>query len=418
MLKKLITILILSSITLVTYGKSPVVSLETLVQRLLQVNYTIDKADKRSAISQNNVTLAQFLPTAGVDIYQSQRDGSNHPTNTVGGGVKVGWRLFDGLAMFALYEGQKQNYDLSLLNKREIVENLASNLTTQYYLIISLESRLRVAQESMQLSEIRYNEARLKYQIGAASGLEKELAKTDYNADSSNLIKQREALDIAYITLNGMLLFDPAEREYIQDTIIMSELFDKDDLAQMTAMQNVQLCSARLGADMSDIDLKLARAERYPTLDFAAGYNYAATDLTAPQGALGWSPGYNWGFTIGVNLFNGMETTRKIRNAKLEQQIATITVDEVETAVATQLNKQWANYISNLKQINFETENTAAMRFNLETAMKRYRLGDLSGIDLRIIQQQYLDAVDRKINVIYQAKASEIQLLTLAGALI
>ena len=83
----------------------------------------------------------------------------------------------------------------------------------------------------------------------------------------------------------------------------------------------------------------------------------------------------------------------------------------------SELEQLYINYLNNLQLIDFERENADVARMNLEAAMLRYKVGDLSGIDFRNIQQQYLEAVDRKIDVIYQAKISEVSLLTLAGQL-
>lgn len=397
----------------------PTLTLDSLVARLLEVNYSIRLSDKRAELTKSNITVSQFFPTLGLALRQSQQGASNsESTNTLGASLQFGWRLFDGLAMFNTNKLHQGRYDLSLIEKRAAIETQLTELVTQYYLIISLQNRTKVAEESVLLSQIRYNEARLKYEIGASSGLEKELAKTDYNTDSSTLIKQREALDIAYNTLNGMLLYDHQQRQYIQDTITLIDQLNRTDIEPIIEYQNVQILAAKQGCDLSDIDLQLARAGRYPTLDFGAAYNYGVNDALNPRSDLRANSGYNWGFTLGMNLFNGMQVNQKIASAKIGQQIAQMSLEDVNQKVITEFNRQWINYASNLRQINFETENARAMRFNLETAMKRYKLGDLSGIDLRIIQQQYLDAVDRKINVIYQAKASEIRILTLAGALI
>jgi hypothetical protein len=51
----------------------------------------------------------------------------------------------------------------------------------------------------------------------------------------------------------------------------------------------------------------------------------------------------------------------------------------------------------------------------VEAAMERYRLGSLSGIEFRDIQLGYLNAVDRKLRAMYQAKLSEVALLLLGG---
>lgn len=213
--------------------------------------------------------------------------------------------------------------------------------------------------------------------------------------------------------MNGPL----SDNGYVHDTIVMRELLVREDLLRWSDENNVSVLMARAGVRLSDLDYKLARAARYPTLDFAAGYNINATDQPNFSGTFRNSNGVNWGFNVGVNLFNGLETNRRLKNARLDRSISETSLSDTELAVHSELEQLYINYINNLQLIDFERENADVARMNLEAAMLRYRVGDLSGIDFRNIQQQYLEAVDRKINVIYQAKVSEVALLTLAGQL-
>ena len=75
-------------------------------------------------------------------------------------------------------------------------------------------------------------------------------------------------------------------------------------------------------------------------------------------------------------------------------------------------------YMNNLKSIDFEEESQDAARMNLDAAMEKYRLGSLSGIEFRDYQISYLEAANRKLNAIYQAKASEISLMLISGILL
>jgi len=47
--------------------------------------------------------------------------------------------------------------------------------------------------------------------------------------------------------------------------------------------------------------------------------------------------------------------------------------------------------------------------------MERYKLGSLSGIDLREVQKSLLDAKESLLSIQYQAKVAEISLLLISG---
>lgn len=396
-------------------------TLDDCVAKALSANFGLQIAGLETRQAANNVTVAPFVPTVTGNARQNQstltkaKDGG--PNNTLGASVSLNWRLFDGLGMFAEHGRQQEQLTVSELEMREQLEVLVSDVMKQYYLLISLKNQADLARELMQLSQLRYKEAMDKAEIGSASKLEMRLAKTDLNADSSNLIKQRESLHVAYIEMNRLMNAPLVDNGYVRDTIVLLDQLQKEDLARWAGENNVSILMARAGIRLADLEHKLARAARYPTLDFAAGYSINATDQPNFSGTFSNSNGVNWGFNLGINIFSGMETSRKIKNARLGQSISQTVFSDTELFVMGQFEKLYLNYLNNLQLIDFERENAEVSRLNLEAAMLRYRVGDLSGIDFRNIQQQYLAAVDRKINVIYQAKVSEVALLTLAGQL-
>lgn len=406
--------------TAVAHGQQRM-TLDDCVDRAVEANYGIQIAGMQTQQAANNVTVAPFVPTLAGTARQNQttqnKTADGRPVNTLGAGVSLSWRIFDGLGMFAEHNRQREQLTVSQLQMREDLEVLVSDVMKQYYLLISLRNQADLARELMELSQLRYKEAMDKAEIGSASKLEMRLAKTDLNADSSNLIKQEEALRVAYIQMNRMMNGPLSDHGYVHDTILMREQLAREDLLRWADENNVSVLMARAGVRLSDLDYKLARAARYPTLDFAAGYNINATDQPNFSGTFSNSNGVNWGFNLGVNLFSGLETNRRLKNARLDRSISETSLSDTELAVRSELEKLYINYLNNLQLIDFEGENADVARMNLEAAMLRYKVGDLSGIDFRNIQQQYLEAVDRKINVIYQAKISEVALLTLAGQL-
>lgn len=396
-------------------------SLEECVARALTANFGLQISEYETRQAENNVTISPFTPNVTGTARQNRTDVSrtqdNKGVNTLGTGVALNWRIFDGLGMFATHKRQKEQLTASELRQRRELENLVSDVMRQYYMLISLHNQKELAEELMELSQLRYKEAMDKAEIGSASKLEMRLAKIDLNADSSNLIRQEESLRVAYIEMNRLMNCDLNWDGYVTDSIEVQELLHKDELMQWAEEHNVTIQLARSGVRLSDEDYRLAQSTRYPTIDFSAGYNINATDAPNFQGNFRNSHGTNWGFSLGINIFNGLETNRKVRNAKLDQSISQTSLQDTELTIKSDLDKLYLNYINNLQLIDFEHENADVARLNLEAAMLRYRIGDLSGIDFRNIQQQYLSAVNRKINVLYQAKVSEVMLLVLAGLL-
>lgn len=67
----------------------------------------------------------------------------------------------------------------------------------------------------------------------------------------------------------------------------------------------------------------------------------------------------------------------------------------------------WNSYRNNLDLIDLQRQNREIALRNLEIAMDRYKLGNLSGFDMRQVEKNLLDAEERVLEVEYDAKLCE-----------
>jgi outer membrane protein TolC len=123
----------------------------------------------------------------------------------------------------------------------------------------------------------------------------------------------------------------------------------------------------------------------------------------------------NYGLTLGMDIFDGSNRRREKSNALLAIENKTYQLQEVDQEIRADLLTIYFAYENNLRLLQMEVQNLAVARENLEIAMERYRLGALSGLELREVQKSLLDAEERLISVKYQTKLAEISLLQISG---
>ena len=404
-------------------------SLMDCVEVALEENFSVRIARNQLEVAQTNVTLAPFLPSVSASARQTQTNNNSHVeyaddtkakvesrTGDYRGSVNFSWRLFDGLAMFSSYAKQKELLASGELNFRSGVETMVMELSNQYYQIITLQNQVNLVQQVIDISRLRYEHALLKLSLGTISGLECQQARIYYNADSSSLIVQKQNLKNAYIRLFRIMGVPFDSKIVIRDTIVPEANLIMDDLWASALEKNTELLLLRQGQTISEYDLKLAAASRYPSLDFSTGYTSSAVNTPLSSSTrYNQTNGYNWGFSLSIPIFNGFSVNRQIKNAKLGVERATLQYEQREHSLLGALLQEYIVYTDNLKMIDFEKQNAEVAYSNVDAAMERYRLGSLTGIEFRDIQLGYLNAVDRKLRAIYQAKLSEVVLLLLAG---
>jgi len=401
-------------------------SLDEAIMQALENNYSLKITRNDETIADNNVSLSPFLPTVTGTGRQSQTDNTTESsssgedktrTNFYTAGVTLNWRLFDGLGMFTTYSRQQELLAMSSQRVKINVENLVMRVCAEYYNIIVQQNRMESALTSLALSKSRYENAEEKYLLGVISGLDLQQARIDLNADSSAVLLQKETVISAYILLTNLLNAGHEINFNINDTIILAPKINIDSLRQRTLSFNNQLIMARQGETLSKYDLEAVRAQRYPTINFSTGYNVTRSEFPWAASSYNMTNGLNWGFNMSWNIFSGLETNRRIANAKIEAESSRLAYLDIENEILSELDLLYNTYSNNIIVTDFETQSAAVARASLEIAMERYRLGSLSGLEFREYQNNYLSAINRRLTAIYRAKISEIGLRLLSGEL-
>ena len=118
-----------------------------------------------------------------------------------------------------------------------------------------------------------------------------------------------------------------------------------------------------------------------------------------------------------VPLFNRLGTCRKVKNATLDRKNTELSFEDARLQLMGDLAQLFNTYANNLHIVGFENESAQVAYDNLGAALQKYKIGSLSGIEFREFQRSYIDAVNRKLSAIYQAKVSELSLLLLSGGI-
>ncbi|MCL1851319.1 MAG: TolC family protein [Bacteroidetes bacterium] len=414
-------------------AKTQTLTLADCVQQALESNYGIQIAKNSENISRVNLkSYSVFLPVIYGDAnYRSSYNNSKiervngeiiefHNSNALndGASLNMNWRIFDGLSMFFTNSKNKVLLDISTLNTVLEIEQLIANVSAAYYNVWIQTKLLEATENIVDISMQRFNIANSKYQIGAISGLEYRQSKIDLNADSSQLMLQKQALTNAYISLNTLMNRDLTKENYVQDTLTLMPLFNYNQIVDSALQNNSSLLIYQKGIRLSQMEVKNSLSQFFPSIDFTTGYQYSNALTPASVTSIqSMSHGFYWGLTARIPIFSRMENLRNNKVAKYQLQNAELQYKDVELSVLSALAELYNVYKNNHVLLEFEMENVEITSETLEIALEKYRIGSLSGVEFREFQRSYIEAVKRLMNASYQAKVSEIGLQLLSGKL-
>lgn len=430
----LITILAVS--TALGAKAQEVYSLKQCIETGLERNYSIRIIRNEQLISDNNATQgnAGYLPTIDLsggfsgtvnnnrnklsDGTTEKENGVNSETGNIG--LNVNWTVFDGFGIQAEYARLKELKKMGELDTRLTIEDFVATLSGEYYNMIRQYIRLRNLRSSLDLSRERVRIAEERYHIGSGSRMDLQQAQVDFNADSSNVLNQLEVVHTSRIRLNELMALDNIDEQIaLKDSVIRPNIFlDEVDLWQSTLASNASLLIAQKNQTLSELDYKKVKSRDYPYVKLNAGYGYTANWYEVGATDLQQRLGLNYGLTVGLNLFDGLNRRRERRNARIQIENSQLKKQELELGLRADMSNLWMAYRNNLDLWSLEKENVIVALENHRIAIDRYKLGELSGIELREAQISLLEAEERQSIAEYSTKLCEISLLQLSGQIL
>lgn len=413
-----------------------VLSLEECVNIALEHNYGLRIVRNQEEILKNNNTLgnAGYLPVldaavaydgelVNTDSESSGGQKTSHNGVYNGGfdaGLDLNWTIFNGFKIKATKEKLELLQKQGELQTIIAVENLVGDIISEYNNLIYQNLKLKSLKYSIDLSQERVRVVEARYQTGASSNLELQQAKVDLNTDNYNYLKQQEKVIASRIALNKLLAADNSADLYapvnLADTAIVLHKIDSlNVMLEKLYEYNTELKLAANEIGVLEKERVAVRSQNLPYLKFKAGYGYNQRRYEVSNTKKNETLGLNYGLTLGMNLFNGLNTKRELRNAQLSIENSKLEAESKLLNLKEAFFNLYLLYENNEKILNMEKENLVVSKEYFERSMDKYKLGALSGIELREAQQNLLNAESRYLTAEYEIKLCEVSLRLLCG---
>lgn len=415
-------------------GAQEILTLGSALQTGLQNNFSIVLQNNNVQVLKNNNTAgnAGMLPSLGWTAAQNNtvytthqesfsgtvKDVRSKMNTSLNSGLQLNWTLFDGMNMFVNRQTLGMMQQIGENQSRIVVENSIVQIARLYYNIIQLKKVIEVDQDAVNLSLERKKIAEAQLALGSGDRQQLLQSTVDLNADSSQLKLQLLLLQNAKSDLNYLLARDAATPFDIIDSIRLMNLASCEDIVAKAMTQNSELLAAKMDQHLSELDVKSAQSERYPKLNLQSGYNFILQKSQTGFAKFNQSYGPYFGLTASCNIFNGSNTSREIRNARIMLNNSEITVRQASLDIRTSILKLYNSYTTSLELVRLEAGNINAAQQNVDMAFAKYKLGTITDIELREVQKKLLDAQYLMLQAQFDAKNAEIELMQLSGDLI
>lgn len=410
-----------------------VLTLEDAIQTGLENNYGIRISENIHEQAANNHSLgnAGFLPSLGIsasqvetieDSDQEFADGTTQENRgarntSQNAALEFDWTIFDGLQMFQRYDRLGMLREVSDEELRLSMENLVANIALTYYDVIRIREQVANLEDNLEVSQERVEIEEAKVEIGSGSEYQLLQARSDLNEDRAALFRERNQLSEAMIRLNELLSRDPHEEFDVTRDIRINRNLLQEDLYQKLLAENAELSIARMQKDITHLEMREIRSERFPQISISSAYNYSRSENDGGFFRFNEARGLTFGLTARINLFDGFNTSRRVQNAHIDRKNAELAYESDKLRLESEFLANFRSYQNSLELVDLEEENFLNAEETLDIALERFRIGSISSLEFREAQRTFLAAETRLINARFEAKVAETELLSLSGEL-
>lgn len=447
--KFLLTALIFSSFSIALQAQETL-SLSQAIDLAMQNNYALQIAQRNAEIAENNNEWGTAGRYPNVNLTLGWNNGFNDANNPasftreittvstgLSPGIEANWTLYNGNRVNLTKEQLEQFERIGQANVRLEVENTIRVVILAYYAALIEQERVEIRSQSLLLSRDRVNYAKLRQELGRIGTFDVLQNQDAYLNDSTLFLQQGVDYENALRNLNLAMGVDDLNKRYELTDRLDYVASDYNAEALQTAMmaKNQRLQNLNLNRSLSNINTRIQESARMPSVNVRTGAVYN-TNISGGSGTLSsvdamgqpnrleldavTSNSLNFfvNFSVAYNLWDGGVRKRNIENAKTNELIAQLDVENLKRSLSTQLANTIATY-NNQKQLleltNQLVEN--ALR-NLDIAGERFRGGLISSFDYRTVQLGYINATQGRLNALFNLKNIETELLQLTGGLL
>ncbi len=399
LMKKTLSTLIIAISSALSSTHAQADDLLTVYQQALLNDPVVLKSQAQFMIVQEDIVqaraalLPQISATGGYSTGEQEFVGTDN--------ITVNTQEVDSLTYGANFNMQLYHHDswLRLGNAEKLAHQsdltyqvakqaLIIRVTTAYFDLLSAKDDLVFAKAEKEAIARQLEQTKQRFSVGLTAITDVYEAQAQFDSAvteeirAQNTIYQREE-ELRVIT-----------NSYPKNvSILNTERFSTNtpipnsaDEWQATAeAKNLDLIAAKVGIDIAQDNIDIARAGHYPTLDFAANYNGKDEDKafnSSPSADLPAVDGYSLGVQLNVPIYSGGAIQSSVRKAQQSFVLASQDLSLTYRNVVSTTRNAYNTVIAGISAINALEQSVLSAQKALEATEAGFEVGTRTIVDV------------------------------------
>ena len=278
-----------------------------------------------------------------------------------------------------IYTGGKNSeaYQRSLLDLkvaqeelRRVEQDVAFQVKEAFYNVLLAQEKVTVSEIAVAAAEEHLRMARARFAAGTVAKFDVLQAEVELANTKPALIRARNSLTLAKENLKKVLVIDLRTPIEVVGELTYARIeVDMEEKKAQAQEKRPEMRQALFRQEIGEREIRVAQAAYYPSFNFSANYQEQSQDYGP------YRESWNIGVVLSWNLFDGLITTSKVEQARIELRRVGLTREELQERIKLEVEEAILNLREAEERISTQVKNVELAEESLRLAQVRYENG-------------------------------------------
>lgn len=324
--------------------------------------------------------------------------------------VNGNWTVWNGGRNTNTVKLNKLAAEQARLDSAETANSIQEQIAQLYVQILYSNDAINVCKESLETSKINENRGKDMFEVGKISKadlaqLTAQRAQDEFNvieAESNMRNYKRQLKQLLQITDDEE--FDTAIPQ-TTDEMALCEIPALNEVYAATLNIRPEIKNAKLGIESSDLSIKIAKAQKLPTIDLNAGVSTNTTTMSDNKWGQQLKNNVNVGagFTVSIPLFDNRSSKTAVNKAKIQRENYILELRDKQTTLYSTVENYWLQAVINQNKFKAAKVSTESAKASYELLSEQFALGLKNIVELMTGKNNLLTAQQNELQSKYLA---------------
>ncbi len=304
---------------------------------------------------------------------------------------------------------RKLDYEAYKTTLVAVINTVIFQTKDSYYNLLYAFERRKVAQDNVIKFEAFYNQAKAFYEIGMNPKVDVTMAETNLSKAKMQLIQADNAISLAVARLNNVMGIPFIDKYNVVERLGYQPIeIDFDSAVNIAREARPELKIAEIKVESARQTIQLVKKSYFPVLMGTAQYMKGGAHPMS-------NDGYNLGVYLNFPMINGMMINNEVKEARYLYDKELANAKNTQNQIYLEIQNAYLILEEKKHQLPVAILGVKHAKEYYELSYGRYRVGEASPIELQDSQLSYQQAQLKYYEALYQYNSSKAELERVVG---